>query len=86
MNIKTKLITPHSHDCRAMAAVKEGIWKTPWFLQTQVEYRDSAGRKHKHGSSRWFVAICNSTNCSAKMLVCADSIENQLPTAERGQG
>jgi hypothetical protein len=78
--ISTVLILPHVKDCSSLQQVKQGFWPTPWFIQGRYERRDKIGRKHPHGSYRWFVAECNSTKCAAELLVKSDDIERLLPS------
>lgn len=75
-----KIIGKHNKDCHALKNAQDSFWNTPWayFDDQQSYYGDSLGR-HKNGHKRWLVAICNNTECHAKIIVREDSMLEKLP-------
>ena len=76
---RARILVPHDDDCGAMAAVRRGSWDTPWWMPGKVEWRDAAGRKHRHGSARWHVVECNDPDCEARAIVSENDILASVP-------
>lgn len=77
-DVHVKLIEPHVPDCVAVDHVREGIWRTPWFLNGARVYRDLLGRNQKHSWRRWAVLICNSPvvdPCPGRAIVLESDLE-----------
>ena len=81
--MKTKLITPHKKNCRALALFKKGDWSTPWGYVGDAVYRAKDGSKRGR-SHRWLIVMCNSVdNCPGRILVQDESILLELPSGEK---
>ena len=70
IELAVKLLTPHRKGCDSVRSWPDN----PWWMPGKHEYRDSIGRKIKHGKRRWIVLECNSTRCDACAIVREDSI------------
>jgi hypothetical protein len=77
--METKILRKHNKDCRAAKNHKTGFWSSPWAYLDRIVYRDSMGRKHPHGSSRWWIIRCNDPDCYAQIMVKEKSILEALP-------
>lgn len=44
------------------------------YRKPDVEYRDSLGRRHQHGYTRWHRAICNNPDCPGEALIQLDRV------------
>jgi hypothetical protein len=78
--MKTYLIKKHVKNCSAINHVKKKIWGNPWTI-CRGEFR--FGRLNspmKSGRRGWLFAICNNTQCKAKIAILAEDIESELPT------
>lgn len=76
--MKTIIRQKHRSGCIAVRAAKEGLWKSPWILETRLGHRslDSLGRDNANGGAhRWLKFSCNSRQCGAWGLVRVDDIE-----------
>jgi hypothetical protein len=83
-DIKTRLLVGHSKDCYAIKNVLDGRWQTPWaFFTGAVEWRDSRGRKVRHGYSRWIQVRCNCHECPANMIVNEGTVLECLPHGDK---
>lgn len=75
--LRVRRIRPHSKGCRALQYVKDGKWKTPWFVAGDPIYRDRVGTK-RGSNHRWILVICNCCDCDAEMLIKGSSLEEML--------
>lgn len=92
MKLRTKLIRKHVKGCRAMDAVADKTWNTPWYFPNGhrgvpgTVRRDSIGRATKGTGEQWLVLNCNSTKCSGQMIVALDDVLGALPNGEGIRG
>ncbi len=94
--MRVKIIRDHADGCNAVKSVEHGDWPSPWFLPLlsggsypcQIVRRDSIGRNLRRGATgtEWVFAICNSTNCNAKVLVSVRDIEDVIEHALPARG
>lgn len=64
----------HKVGCRAVEHTRKGTWSSPWFISGEAVYADKNGGK-RGNTTRFFVAVCNSTDCPARKLVKCNDIE-----------
>ena len=79
-SVKSKIIEPHVEDCYAVQNTEKGIWSTPWAIfKGVVNYGTNHSPFDKRGDSvRWILAVCNNTQCSAKVAVVEKDLLNKL--------
>lgn len=86
MELKVKVEVPHSKEC-ACDRNAEGVTEPMIYLNVYkpeecVEFRDAAGRRHKHGTTPWLVWRCNWLGrCPCRILVRVDTIEAAVAEA-----
>ena len=73
-----RILQPHSDEC----SCHEWIFQTHHKGDPYAVYRDSIGRKVKHGYNRWLVLRCNNTDCFAQALLSEESVTQLLPPPE----
>lgn len=72
--IRSKLLTKHSKKCRAINAVKLGLWKHPWAYIHRFDRKDSLGRKTTGTGERWGILLCNDPHCKAQLAISEEDI------------
>lgn len=59
------VLVRHAHDV--------GDYHEPVWLGRQV-FRDSRGRPHQHGRTRFAVVVCNNVDCQYEVLVNVEAL------------
>lgn len=93
MSDKTvKIVGRHIKGCAAVRLAKSGEWDTCWgplaygdrgdpVIVTERRY-GKKGRVFKH----WLRYLCNDSDCSAELHICADDLPSMLAAREQGKG
>ncbi len=77
--IKTKLLGKHKKGCLSLKNYNTRIWDTPWaYLKKAVWLDKSGGKRGRFHKYRWWIVICNDSDCDARILVKEDDILNQI--------
>lgn len=69
---KVRYINKHILDCYAVEATQKGLWTTPWYFVKKVngDARGSIDNGHKY----WLMFDCNNFDCSAQVMLLAESV------------
>ncbi len=79
MSLLTVWVEDHAPGCSALAEVENRYWSTPWWYPGGIVRRAKDGRRHRHGSTPFFVFQCNTYQCSAEVLVRIEDVLIQVP-------